>query len=205
MSSMVCKKRFMVLFVVFLCSSLILRLSPLLCFIAVFFFIICVSLWCFTNEVRTPLRTEHMFIICSCINNKSEVSREYYPPPHSRGPNNSLPTRTFQGLCSSVFVRQWFHMWRLFCHYLFLMSPSLFASGLLCLEIVAFCCVSSFMCLCYSYSNRIDTISWAVTVKIDSVSTEKSNKKSICSQRVPYAVRTYICTLGLHQSEVSRE
>ena len=30
---------------------------------------------------------------------------------------------------SSLFVRCWFHMWRLFCHYLFLISPSFDASG----------------------------------------------------------------------------
>ena len=39
---------------------------------------------------------------------------------------------------SSWFVRLWFHMWRLFCHYLFLISPSFGVSGGLCFVIVAF-------------------------------------------------------------------
>ena len=30
---------------------------------------------------------------------------------------------------SFLFVRRWFHIWRLFCHYLFLISPSFGASG----------------------------------------------------------------------------
>ena len=40
-------------------------------------------------------------------------------------------------LCSvSLFVRRWFHMWRLFCHRLFLIPPSFDASGRLCFVIV---------------------------------------------------------------------
>ena len=39
---------------------------------------------------------------------------------------------------SSMFVRQCFHMCPLFCHYLFLSSPSFGASGRLCFLIVAF-------------------------------------------------------------------
>ena len=34
------------------------------------------------------------------------------------------------------FVRQWFHMWRLFCHCLFLISPSFGASGRPCVVVV---------------------------------------------------------------------
>ena len=39
---------------------------------------------------------------------------------------------------ASLFVRLWFHMWRLFCHCLFLISPSVGASGGLCFVIVEF-------------------------------------------------------------------
>ena len=39
---------------------------------------------------------------------------------------------------SPVFVRLWFHIWRLFCLYLFLISPFFGPSGSLCFVIVAF-------------------------------------------------------------------
>ena len=38
--------------------------------------------------------------------------------------------------CSSSFVRLWFHMWRLFYHYLFLISAFFGATGMLCFVIV---------------------------------------------------------------------
>ena len=41
-------------------------------------------------------------------------------------------------LLQFFFLRQRFHMWRLFCHYLFFISPSFRASGRLCFVIVAF-------------------------------------------------------------------
>ena len=40
--------------------------------------------------------------------------------------------------CSPLFVRRCFHMWRLFCHYLFLISPSFGVSGRLCFVTVVF-------------------------------------------------------------------
>ena len=46
-------------------------------------------------------------------------------------------SRWFLCCCSSFFVCLWFHMWRLFCPYLFLISPSL-CSGGLCFVNVAF-------------------------------------------------------------------
>ena len=44
-------------------------------------------------------------------------------------------------------------MGRLFCHYLFLMSPALGASGRLCFMIVAF---PWYLLLCYSPDNNLD-------------------------------------------------
>ena len=46
--------------------------------------------------------------------------------------------RWFLWCSSSLFVRRWFRMWHLFCHYLFLISPSFGALGRLCFVIVAF-------------------------------------------------------------------
>ena len=60
-----------VLFLVFLCSGFRSPLSPLFCFITVFV-IICVS----QMKYRTPMQTEHMFIMWRCIGIKAEVSRE---------------------------------------------------------------------------------------------------------------------------------
>ena len=64
----------------------------------------------------------------------------------SEGPGSNpkqffLPlTVTRQFLCcsSSLFVRLWFHMWSLFCPYLFPISPSFGALGRMCFVIVAF-------------------------------------------------------------------
>ena len=54
-------------------------------------------------------------------------------------PLNKLPfLRRFLSCSSSFFVRRWFRVWRLFCHYLFLISPDFDASGRLCFLIVAF-------------------------------------------------------------------
>ena len=39
---------------------------------------------------------------------------------------------------SFLYVRRWFRVWRLFCHYLFLISLSFDLSGKLCIMIVAF-------------------------------------------------------------------
>ena len=60
---------------------------------------------------------------------------------HWLKPHSSFPTDPFERcfFCSSsLFVRLWFHARRLFCHYLFLISPSFSSSGRLCFWIVAF-------------------------------------------------------------------
>ena len=46
--------------------------------------------------------------------------------------------RRFLCCSSSLFVCQSFHIWRLFCHYLFLISPSFGALGRLFIMTVAF-------------------------------------------------------------------
>ena len=47
----------------------------LLSFIIVFM-IMCVSPWCFTDELEDPIGTEHKFVIWRCIWIKGEVSWE---------------------------------------------------------------------------------------------------------------------------------
>ena len=70
---------------------------------------------------------------------RSKTSLAPHPIPLS-SPSNSLliVPKLFFCCNSSLFVRLWFNKWRLFCHYLFLISPYLGASGGLCCVIMTF-------------------------------------------------------------------
>ena len=58
-----------VLFVVFRSP-----LDPWLCSITEVL-VICVSLWCFTDEVRDPMQAEHIFVIWRCNRIQSKIAR----------------------------------------------------------------------------------------------------------------------------------
>ena len=102
----------------------------LLCFISV------VSLYVFHCDVSQMRELAdhaytHAFVIWDCIRTKGGVRASLSPAPF---PPPEVPRRFF--CCSSfLFVRQWFHMWCLFCSYLFHISHSFGASHFL---IVAF-------------------------------------------------------------------
>ena len=134
-----------VLFVVFLCSGFRSPLSPLLCFITEFL-IICVSLWCFTDETEDPYAEQTYIYNLGLVRIKGEVSRasktglrsgveckvianrEEFAHLNAAHPGPShvvfLLTVPRRYLCfsSSLFVHLWFQMC-VFCN-LFLISPS---------------------------------------------------------------------------------
>ena len=109
--------------------------SPLslLLFIITVFVIICVSLWCFTDKVEKPCT--YRTYICTLEPHRNlgwGFARVKRLSPYP----SLLPVvfllfvpRRFLCCSSSMFVLRWFHMWRLFCHYLFLISPLFGASG----------------------------------------------------------------------------
>ena len=66
------------------------------------------------------MRTEPMFVILIYSRIKGEVLCE-----------NKKKKKGLNCCSSFLFVRRWFHMWRLFCRYLFLISPSAALSGYL--------------------------------------------------------------------------
>ena len=111
-----------VLFVVFRSS-----LDPWLCSITEVL-VICVSLWCFTDEVRDSMQAEHIFVIWRCNRIQSKIARVN---PIS----SSLATVPRQCLycsnCASVVSYLAFV-------FPFLVSPFLESSGRLCFAIVAF-------------------------------------------------------------------
>ena len=86
------------------------------------------------NDVH---RTEYIFIIWNCIRIKSEALRKLKLLM-------AVP-KLFLCCSFSILLCLWFHMWRVFCHYLFLISPSFGASGGLCFVIVAFLGISTYL------------------------------------------------------------
>ena len=73
---------------------------------------------------------QHAFslIVTSCAkvssNSNSHYDFEFCCCIESRYKERCLSSWRFVCCSSSMFVRCWFHMWCLFCHYLFLISPS---------------------------------------------------------------------------------
>ena len=114
--------------------------SPLLSFI-VMFLIICVSLWCFTDEVEDPYADQTY--ICNWELHQNYgwgcASKTGLSPTHTSSMVFLLTVlRRFLCCISSLYVRLWFYIWSLCCNYLFLTSPSVGATGSLCFVIVAF-------------------------------------------------------------------
>ena len=72
--------------------------------------------------------------------------------------------RQFLCCSSSLFLHQWFHMWHLLCHYLFLISP-LFGLRKAMLCNCGFSCVSSFIFLTF-YVNLLPRIWFGWNTKL---------------------------------------
>ena len=114
-------------FVVFCCSGFITPLSLLLYFIRMIV-ILYVSLWCFTEKVNELYADRTYVCNLELHQNCGRVSREYNwfipsPPPAPIHPPLVFLLFRWLYCCSSLFVRRWFYMWRLFWHYLFLIPP----------------------------------------------------------------------------------
>ena len=76
---------------------------------------------CDVSKMSSRTKHIHVFVNRSCIKIKGEVSREYnwFKAPVVFIVFKAAPPLQFFFVCSSVVS-----MWCLFCHYLFLMSPS---------------------------------------------------------------------------------
>ena len=99
------------------------QFSPLFCFITIFL-IMCVLLWCLTNEIEDHYAdSTFFFCFASELKVRFRASKNWFklhPTPNSVSADL---LRCF--VCwTSLFVRLWFHVGRLFYPYLFFISPS---------------------------------------------------------------------------------
>ena len=121
-----------------------------------------------------------------------------------------LPRRSL--CCSSLFMRRWFRMWRLCCHCLFLISPSLGASGRLCFLILTF---PGYLHIyfCQLYQSRIlhkhalmDYITksicyiWSVAAKTRYVKEMYRKIVSVFLRKYSYMLRVLIVPRVIHES-----
>ena len=111
--------------------------DPSLCI--VLFAIMCVSLLYLTDELEYSCTNPKFMYFGSASNFRASilVSRTCIstpqppPPPPPHTPNSFLLTLWRRFFCwnSALFVRRWFHIWRLLCHSFYLISSSFAALG----------------------------------------------------------------------------
>ena len=101
------------------------------------------------GETKIMMIYKYIYVILFQLRNTSvdySVPHPIYIHISDLLPPPSFSTDHFKAvLLLQFFLRQWFHLWHLFCHYLFLISPSAGATGRLGFVIVAFLCIFTYV------------------------------------------------------------